>query len=143
MHVYTLTTKAHPDASRALTKGAVAVLKDYIVNEEVLHSLDLLLTEAVANCARHAYRNMEVGNVEIELDIDPGNTVACKVSDWGTGFTKTGTDVANPSLSQPEAEGGRGLYIIASLATEYSLTEENGKNTVHAQLTIPRGLWIR
>lgn len=143
MHVYTLATKAHLDASRTLTKGAVAILKDYIFSEEVLHSLDLLLTEAVANCARHAYRNMEVGNVEIVLDIDPGRSIACSISDWGIGFSQDGTDFTNPELSRPEAEGGRGLFIISSLATEFSLNEQDGKNTVHALLTIPRGLWIR
>jgi len=143
MHNYTLITLAHADSCRAITKAALCIIREYIFSEDTLHSFDLLLTEAIANCVRHAYKYMETGNVEIQLIITPGQSISCSITDWGVGFSKTRVDIAQPSLSRPEEEGGRGLYIIASLASSFKITSENGKNTVHATLDIPRGLWVR
>lgn len=143
MHSYTLTTLAHADSCRSITKAALSIIREYIFSEDTLHSFDLLLTEAIANCARHAYKYSEIGNVEIIIDIEPGQSISCNISDWGSGFYGSKIDIAHPTLSLPEEEGGRGLYIIASLATSFKITSENGKNTVHATLDIPRGLWVR
>lgn len=143
MHNYTLCTAAYPESCRALTKAALAVLKEYILSEDTLHSFDLLLTEATSNCARHAYRYSDVGDVEIVLEIEPGRSITARISDWGEGFPEGTALPDKPVLSRPEAEGGRGLFIIASLSTQFRVTGADGKNTVHATLDIPRGLWAR
>ncbi len=143
MHTYTFHTVAHADACRAVTKGVLAILHEYFEQEDILHSFDLLLTEAISNCARHAYKDMDPGDVEIVLAVFPGMRVECTISDWGIGFSKTDINWINPTLSQPEAEGGRGLYIIASLSSAFRVTQEDGKNSIHATLEIPGELWTR
>lgn len=143
MDRYTLLSQARAESCRAMSRAALSIIKEYVENADILHSCDLLLTEAVANAARHAYPTGAPGSVEVQLLITPGDYITCIVSDWGVGFADSGVDTERPALSQPEAEGGRGLYIIASLANSFKILERDGKNSIHATITIPEASWVR
>lgn len=119
-------------ACRQLTKGAVHILQSVLTNAELLENIKLILTEATANAVCHAYNDGDLGKVEITMHIHTPEHVELQISDWGKGFAQS---PVSPKLSAPEAEDGRGLYIIAKLADTFSVEQHKGKNTLRIQIT--------
>ena len=128
-------TESHPGDSRRLAKDVVDYLAGFLADGDVLHDLDIILTEACANVCRHAYGGAP-GRLEVRLAVNPGHWVELEIVDWGKRF---GDDVRfeNPG---PDAEGGRGLYIMRMLANDCQVRRENGENVVfiHKDLGAPR-----
>ena len=128
-------TESHPGDSRRLAKDVVDYLAAFLVDGDVLHDLDIILTEACANVCRHAYGGRP-GPLEVRLAVNPGSWIELEIVDWGKGF---GDDVRfeNPG---PDAEGGRGLYIMRMLASDCQVRRENGENVVfiHKDIGAPR-----
>ena len=48
-------TESHPGDSRRLAKDVVDYLAAFLADGDVLHDLDIILTEACANVCRYAY----------------------------------------------------------------------------------------
>ena len=128
-------TESHPGDSRRLAKDVVDYLATFLADGDVLHDLDIILTEACANVCRHAYGG-QPGPLEVRLAVSPGSWIELEIVDWGKGF---GDDVRfeNPG---PDAEGGRGLYIMRMLASDCQVRRENGENVVfiHKDIGAPR-----
>ena len=128
-------TESHPGDSRRLAKDVVDYLAAFLADGDVLHDLDIILTEACANVCRHAYGG-QPGPLEVRLAVSPGSWIELEIVDWGKGF---GDDVRfeNPG---PDAEGGRGLYIMRMLASQCQVRRENGENVVfiHKDIGAPR-----
>ena len=128
-------TESHPGDSRRLAKDVVDHLAALLADGDVLHDLDIILTEACANVCRHAYGGRP-GPLEVRLAVNPGAWIELEIVDWGKGF---GDDVRfeNPG---PDAEGGRGLYIMRMLASDCQVRRDNGENVVfiHKDIGAPR-----
>ncbi len=138
MTEYRLHGPASPIASRALAKAALTILAEFISNKETLYNFDLSLSEACANVVRHAYPDCLNGVLEISMLVEPGKTVSVEVSDWGCGFGALPKPVKNAA---PEAEGGRGLFIMSELADVFDLRSENGRHTVYMQKKVDIDQW--
>ena len=128
-------TESHPGDSRRLAKDVVDYLATFLADGDVLHDLDIILTEACANVCRHAYGGAP-GRLQVRLTVMTGRYVELEIVDWGKGF---GDDVRfeNPG---PDAEGGRGLYIMRMLASDCQVRRQNGENVVfiHKDIGAPR-----
>ena len=98
----------------ALTQAGVAG----DCHDEILTAL----SEACANVVLHAGPADEY---EVTVDIAGGHC-AITVTDAGAGFTPTPDTFRRPSR---DAETGRGLYLIATLADQYRLVTEPGQGT--------------
>ncbi len=139
-HSYHFSALSTVDACKNMTKAALAVLREYLHDDTVLHSLHLILAEATANSIKHAYADTEPGKVEIALEIIPEREVTTYVTDWGKGLGDTPPQMP-PTPAPADAEFGRGLFIISSLVTHFALTEGEGKTTMHARMRIARESW--
>jgi serine/threonine-protein kinase RsbW len=113
--------------SRRLAKAVISVLEDLLSDPEALYEMELALTEACFNVARHAYGQHKPGEIEVLLTLEEGQrSVRMEISDWGGGrpvLTREG----RPDES---SESGRGLYIIWRIADRVETWSANGKNTI-------------
>jgi serine/threonine-protein kinase RsbW len=125
-----------PEQSRGLAREVVGFLCAYLSDTNILHDLDIMLTEACANVARHAYRGGE-GRLEVRLCVTPGDSVDMEVVDWGGGFDGP-VRFVNPA---PEAEGGRGLFIISRLSDAVAVRTEGRENIVAIHKKIGKSAW--
>ncbi len=77
-----------------------------------LPAAELVFGELVGNAVRHA-----PGFVEVELAWDDATTPVLHVIDDGPGY------VPRTGLPSPDAESGRGLYIVAQLTREFTVMQ--------------------
>jgi len=127
---------SHPGDSRRLARAVVDYLSALLSDTDVLQDLDLILTEGCANVCRHAYAG-EPGDLEVRLGVEPGQWVELEIVDWGKGF---GPDVTfrNPG---PEAEGGRGLYLMCRLSDSCRVSRQGQENVVFIHKDIGPTQW--
>src|SRR5689334_8767648 len=87
--------------------------------------LQLIVSELVTNCVRHGNLSASEGVVlTVRLLRDH---VRVEVEDCGSGFT------AGPRpVPQPDAEGGRGLFIVQELADRWGV-DVDGQTVVWAE----------
>ena len=138
MTKFHLLTKALPAASRQLATAAVLIVADSILDKDKIFNIDLALSEACANVVRHAYRDMEPGDLEIVVTLDPPRFIEIEVSDWGRGF---GTWPVNVKNAAPHAEGGRGLFIMSELTDIFDIRKECEKNIIYMKIKVEEQLW--
>jgi serine/threonine-protein kinase RsbW len=129
-------TISHPGDSRRLAREVVDYLSSSVVDTEVLHDLDIILTEGCANVCRHAYSG-DPGNLEVRLDMEPGQFVELEIVDWGKGFGPN-VQFRNPG---PEAEGGRGLYLMCMLSDACRVSRQGQENVVFIHKDIGLSQW--
>lgn len=132
----TFRATSSPDQSRGLAREVVAFLAGYIADQNVLHDLDIMLTEACANVVRHAYGEGE-GGLEVRLRAELGTFVDLEIVDWGEGFGE-GARFENPG---PESEGGRGLFIISMLSDAVEIRTNGGENILAIHKQIGKNAW--
>lgn len=77
--------------------------------------LRLLVSELVTNSVRHAHLSPTQA-IELSVGSD-GARVRVEVRDPGPGFTPPAT----PHLPPPEQPGGRGLYLLATVADRWGV----------------------
>ncbi|GFK93050.1 Transcriptional regulatory protein WalR [Fundidesulfovibrio magnetotacticus] len=130
------TAMSTPSASRGLAKDVVGAVAEHVEGDDVLHDLDIVLTEACANVTRHAYAG-EKGPMEVRLRLFPGDRVEIEVADWGKGLDKAVTF----ENAAPEAECGRGMYIICKLTDRCEFTRKGRENILKIVKTIRKDLW--
>ncbi len=138
MHRYTLRTKALREASRMLSKAALSIITDCIADRDLVYNFSLILSEACANVVRHAYIGLEPGDIEIVIAMGTGEFVELEINDTGRGFPDGPVHVAN---ALPEAEGGRGLYIMSELADEFDIRRRGDTTVVRLKKHIEKHLW--
>jgi PAS domain S-box-containing protein len=103
---------AHAPAS---ARAAVEALPAGTLEPPLAHTARLLASEIVTNSVRHAGIG-EDGLLGFELVLSPGS-VRVEVSDRGPGF------VAEPALPGAEDLGGRGLFLVDSLADRWGTAD--------------------
>nr|MDQ6941246.1 ATP-binding protein [Candidatus Eremiobacteraeota bacterium] len=85
---------------------------------------ELVFGELVGNAVRHA-----PGVVEVELTWDDDTTPVLHVIDDGPGY------VPCTDLPDQNAESGRGLYIVAQLTREFTVTQHEPRGA-HARAVL-------
>jgi sigma-B regulation protein RsbU (phosphoserine phosphatase) len=130
-------TEASPEKARAAVKKAMDAMARYVHDENVLYDLDLCLTEACANAVKHAYPEDAPGDVEFRVQVDFGRSIAVEVSDWGAPLSVQG----EPSAPDPEAESGRGLYIISKLMDAFEIKKHDGRKSLFFRKNIGEDAW--
>ncbi len=141
MHNFVLEAVPTPEESREIARKAVHILKNYISDEDLLHDIDLVLTEGCSNVARHAYDNDAPCNrLELAITLTPGQQVVFEISDWGKGLCSKSIDFTMPS---PDSVGGRGMFIMSELMDSFELIQKDGKNTIKLTRTIEEEKWLR
>lgn len=128
---------ATPDKARAAVREALGIMARYVHDESVLYDLDLCLTEACANSVKHAYPADNPGDVEIRVRVTYGRSIAVEVSDWGAPLS-VGGDFQAP---RPEAESGRGLYIISKLMDVFEVRKHDGRKSLFFKKNIGADAW--
>ncbi|MCA1944249.1 MAG: ATP-binding protein [Desulfovibrio sp.] len=139
-NTFLLRCLAQPGPSRRLGKSALALLAEAVMDTDLLYNIDLALTEACANVVRHAYPHEAPGNLEIVLSLVPGSHVEVEVADWGVGFPTWPVVVEN---ARPDAEGGRGLFIMSRLASHFECRKGNHRNSVFMRMQVAPEQWRR
>ena len=129
-------TVSHPGDSRRLAKEVVDYLAGHVADGDVLHDLDIILTEACANVCRHAYGG-QPGPLEVRLALCPKEWVELEIVDWGKGLGEN-VRFENPG---PDAEGGRGLYIMRMLSNACRVFRRDGENVVFIHKDIGAARW--
>jgi serine/threonine-protein kinase RsbW len=141
MHQYELEAIPTPEESREIARKAISILEEFVSDQEQLHDIDLVLTEACSNVARHAYEVCESCNrLGLKIIVIPPEKVIFEVSDWGKGLE---TDKLDFSMPDPEAVGGRGLYIMSILMDSFDVLKEGPKNTIRLTKYISSEKWIK
>lgn len=129
---------AEAATSRRLMAVAMAGLGQFL-RPERLHDLDLALTEACANVVRHAYAGCpRVGDLRIDLRLEPGQAVTLAISDWGQGFQP---ETRTPAAPGPDSEGGRGLYLMGQLC-QLRVERQEGQTTVFLHSPLASDDWV-
>lgn len=128
--------QSSPSASRGLAKEAVTAVASHVSDPDILHDLDIVLTEACANVTRHAYNGGE-GPMEVRLRLHPGSSVEIEVADWGKGFG----DGVSFENAAPDSECGRGMFIICKLSDSCELKRRAGENVLRVVKNIRKDLW--
>lgn len=125
-----------PGRSRQLAREVVAAIGEWVSDQDVLHDLDIMLTEACANITRHAYQGGE-GDMEVRLTVRPGQSVELTIVDWGKGFEgKVNFD--NPG---PDSECGRGMFLIRKLSDICRIYRAGRENVLHIVKIIRKESW--
>ncbi|MDK2954561.1 MAG: serine/threonine-protein kinase RsbW [Desulfovibrionales bacterium] len=137
MSEFLFKTLSTPSNGRRISKAAIHLLSDYVSDQELLHDLDLALTEACANVVRHAYPEKQ-GELEVVLGIEPGSHVELRIADWGPGLDP---DEVCYDAPEPTAEGGRGFFLMKNLSDELRIEAVNGKNTIFIRKYIRKEQW--
>lgn len=93
------------------------------LDDSLLESLRLVVTELVTNSVRHA----AAGSVKLRLVVDP-QAVRVEVSDRGPGFTPTrrGAD--------DDREGGWGLFLVERMADRWGVLSADDRTRVWCEL---------
>lgn len=139
MTEYVLQTAADPCAARRLAKSAICLLGEVLSDRDLLYDIDLALLEACANVVNHAYDADSPGDLQIRLSVSPGSHIGIDVIDWGKGIKARPKDVRN---APPEAQGGRGLYIMSKLCDGFDIRQEDDRNIVHLTMKIEDSAWL-
>jgi anti-sigma regulatory factor (Ser/Thr protein kinase) len=104
-------------------------LSEHHVPRTTVDDAALVLSEILSNALKHA-RPLDSGHVEVSWDVLLDGTVRIAVTDGGS---MTRPVVSRPSVS---ALGGRGLGIVAALASDWGVDGPvPGTTTVWARLT--------
>lgn len=135
---YCLRSQATAPAARRLSRAALALAGDHVSGEAVLYDLDLALAEACANVVEHAYAPDAPGDLEIRLRLVRGEAVQVEVRDFGPGFALDGAVREAPA---PDAESGRGVYIISRLMDEMQVRREGDANVVGFTKRVGKDAW--
>jgi serine/threonine-protein kinase RsbW len=139
MHSFVLEAVPNPEESREIARRAILILKKFISNEGILHDIDLVLTEACSNVARHAYAKVaDCNRLELKISIFPPEYIVLEIADWGKGLCSETIDFSMPS---PEAVGGRGMFIMSKLMDSFELIKENDKNIIRLTRRIEEDQW--
>jgi len=112
-------------AADEMRQGVVAALRRHGVPAADVSVAELLVSELIGNVVRHVG-----GVVEVAIDV-LGSAAVLHVLDRGPGFHFS-TRLPKNLMS----ESGRGLYIVAALARDFSIVPRRDGGS-HARVTLP------
>ncbi|HVF74225.1 MAG TPA: SpoIIE family protein phosphatase [Acidimicrobiales bacterium] len=122
----------HLSPSPATVSLARNLLREWLVRvpveDDAVHDLLLVATELCANAVEHA--RWDNGGVALRAEVD-GPDIVLEVVDDGGGLSWPHVDVEPPDA---EAEQGRGLWLVHTLADEVVPDFEGAHTTVRARL---------
>ncbi len=136
---YTFSTEAQAAAGRDLARAAIFLLGEFVADEDLLFDLDLALTEASTNVVRHAYQSPG-GQLEITLDIRPGEHVVLEVVDTGPCIDQARVTFETPD---PTCEGGRGFFLMKRLTDDFEILRSCDRNVIRMRKNIRKEAWVR
>lgn len=90
---------------------------------EILQDTLLCATELAANAVRHSRSGLPGGCFGVQTDIRPGTSVQVAVADAGGRW-------ATHDPGDDDAEGGRGLQVVAALSAEMGIIGNDSGRTV-------------
>ena len=96
--------------------------------ESITADAELLASELVANAAAHGNGMPIVLTIHEHAGSDGRHGIICHVTDTAPGLPK-------PRQAQPDSERGRGLQIVAALATDSGVTTHAHGKTAWFTLT--------
>lgn len=109
-----------------------AVADAHSVPASLLPAMHVVLEEAVANVAMHAYPTGEVGEITVRLCRDT-DTIVLTVEDAGVAFDATAVSLPDRAVSLQDATpGGLGLRLIRRYCPDMTYERRDG----HNQLTL-------
>lgn len=120
---------------RTARKQLATELSERGVAHTTVDDAILVLSELLSNALKHA-RPLANGTIRVHWRLQPTGRLDIEVTDGGG---PTRPNPAAPSITTPStsAHGGRGLSIIATLASEWGIRESQGEQTVWAALMAP------
>lgn len=137
--LFQLRSEATAVSCRALVSATMRIISENIADEELLYFFQLALFEACSNAACHAYPNGNPGELDILLRVTAGESIEAQIRDWGTGFAATPDEIHLPS---PDAEKGRGLFIISKSCDEFEIAREDVGTRVRILKKMRKDQWI-
>ncbi len=111
--------------SREATRALRAFLAGYELDDAELFACELCLAEACNNAVQYATDHTRHETITAEV-VCTSSQVELRVTDHTPGFTPP----THPVLLQPDAERGRGLFIIHSLMDGVRYLRGEGGNTL-------------
>jgi len=113
----------------------------YLAGCPVAADIELIVTELASNAVRHSRSGEDGGTFTVRLDT---NIVRVEVTDLGSDSepqlqpadltTEIDLD-SDPEEEFELAESGRGLHLVASLATQWGIHGDKTGHTVWAEIT--------
>ncbi|WP_331763751.1 ATP-binding protein [Streptomyces anthocyanicus] len=104
-----------------------ALLRAWQRPAETVDAAMLLVTELVTNAVEHTDASDVICSVRLSAEV-----VTVSVTDTGTGSNTGGVPV--PAQPDDLAESGRGLFLVAALATDWGTRVTAGSREVWASL---------
>jgi serine/threonine-protein kinase RsbW len=106
--------------ARRVLKNSLAVLG---VTDEVVHDIEVALTEACTNVLDHA---TDSDDYEVAVAVD-GAVCVMEVVDRGQGFDGSARGLSD---AEPGAEDGRGIQLMRALVDKVTFTSQPRHGTV-------------
>lgn len=127
---------AHDAASVAVARRRlVTELASRGLPSCLLDDVALVVSELVGNAVRHGAPLPDGGGVLVVWDV-AGPYLRLEVCDGGGGPEGVGHDAGDLPTASTSAEGGRGLAIVATLATRWGTSVRGAVTCVQAELPI-------
>jgi anti-sigma regulatory factor (Ser/Thr protein kinase) len=112
-HIFRTSITSDPNNIHRVEKFLMKINQALGMNEEQLHSLLIVVTEAVNNSITHGNKRNASKKVYISCS-KAGNILTVKVRDQGTGFDPS--EVPNPlNTENLLRESGRGVFLMHQL----------------------------
>ncbi len=127
------------DHIRLAGKAFKGVLEEVLHDDETLFLMELAVSEAIANCIKHAYKNRSGNTVEVEIELNE-TQVLIRVKDEGK---KPDPDFLKNCSFKPSCDpgfiegGGRGVPIINEVMDEVDYYSSCEKNILVMKKIIP------
>jgi two-component sensor histidine kinase len=115
-----------PISASVIRRRLAAELVDHRFDEATVHEVMLVATELVGNAVR--YGSAEQDDIDVSWNID-GRSVTIVVADLNSSRPQ-------PRQAEPDAEGGRGLTIVAALADEWGVDSDGTGKRVWARVPV-------
>ena len=113
-----------PQAVASLRRRVSAALQAACVSDAVHDDAELLVSELMTNVVCH----QDAGTMIVEVSIDLAGSATVSVTG---GFGDLSPALVNaPALPDHTREGGRGLFIVDSLASAWGTRRKDGRTTV-------------
>jgi two-component sensor histidine kinase len=121
--------RREPISASVIRRSLVADLTPLALDESSVHEVTLVATELVGNAIRHSGVGDSDG-VDVSWMIE-GSSVTIVVAD-------PSPTRPEPRVAKPDAEGGRGLTIVAALSDEWGVDSDGEGKRVWARVPIRR-----
>ena len=103
-------------------------LKIEAIDDRIWLEMQTIVGEAFDNVVNHAHQGLEDKAIELELTI-LSQSLVFKIWDYGAEFDLEARRLKLPDAIAPEAESGRGIFLLQELCDYFSYTQQfDGRN---------------